>query len=122
MEEENFRRSSNIHVNMGSSNSVLLYDKVFIERVTNIFSRGILKCDVMSEADEIILKNEGGYLIQEPTETPRLDPITFILLLPFLPLYFLSIIFQSTFQPRRIRITRIEKLPDGGYEIIEVEK
>jgi hypothetical protein len=30
LEEKNFRRSSNVYVHMGSSNSVLLYDKVFM--------------------------------------------------------------------------------------------
>jgi hypothetical protein len=77
--------------------------------------------EVAETAERILNRSEtGGYVIQEPAEIPRLDPLTFILLLPFLPLYFLAVLFQSS--QRRIRITRIEKLPEGGYEIIEVER
>jgi len=79
--------------------------------------------EVAETAETILKRSEtGGYVIQEPAEIPRLDPLTFILLLPFLPLYFLAVLLQSLAPQRRIRITRIEKLPEGGYEIIEVER
>jgi hypothetical protein len=77
----------------------------------------------VAEVAERILRrtSNGGYVIEEPAEIFRLDPLTFILLLPFLPLYILANIFFSSAQSRRVRVTRIERLPEGGYEIIEVE-
>jgi len=48
-----------------------------------------------------------------------LDPLTLILLLPFLPLYLLLI---SLTQPRkRVAVTEIEKTP-AGWRIIEYER
>ena len=75
--------------------------------------------EVAEVAERIIKRSGGGYVIREPA-TPRLDPLAFLLILPFLPLYILALAFTSM-NSRRIRVTRIERTQSGGYEILEVE-
>ena len=59
-------------------------------------------------------------VVEEPAPSfPSLDPLTFILLLPFLPLYLL---FQMFSQSRpRLTITEIERTPTG-YRILEYSR
>jgi len=74
----------------------------------------------LSDRAERLQRTASGYIIEQPSapKLPYLDPLTFILILPFLPLYLLFVFMQSI-GGSRITITRIEKLPGGGYEIIE---
>jgi hypothetical protein len=83
-------------------------------------------------------ESNSSIIIQEPATIDTVadpftsnisNPIAFILLLPFLPLYMLAKLFQqmnstaaTTATRRGIRVTRINRLPDGGYEIIEIER
>ena len=80
-----------------------------------------IELDVARRANRI-LSEKPVYVVEErPSQTTQtLDLLTLILLMPFLPLIVLLRFLQI--QPRRrIAVTRIEKLPNGGYEIIEYE-
>lgn len=49
-----------------------------------------------------------------------LDPITFILIFPFLPFYLFTLMFLNMYQ-RRISVVQIERTPTG-YIILEYER
>lgn len=80
----------------------------------------------LAERATRLLEQPKSIIIEEPTPLqqswPRLDPLTFILLLPFLPFYLLFTLLSQTQSQRRVAVTRIEKLPGGGYEIMEYER
>jgi len=80
--------------------------------------------DVAERARRLLEEKPSRIVIEEPTPQaePTLDPILFLLILPFLPLYLLYMAFLTTAQPRRrITITEIERTPTG-YRILEIER
>ena len=84
----------------------------------------------MSELSEQARRLLEGEPIVERIETPVeaqpslfRDPLTFILMLPFLPFYLLAMILSSTqTSQRRIAVTEIERTPGGGWKIFEYER
>ncbi len=74
----------------------------------------------ISERARRILESSNRVVFEEPIRYRELvDPITFIIMLPFLPLYIIYMVF--THGRRRLAVTEIERTPTG-WRILEYER
>lgn len=90
----------------------------------------IEEIDLSTRAETLLTKrnNSTRYIIEEPTSARPsmplgMDPLTFILMLPFLPFYLIfNAIGGGSATQRRLAVTEIEKTPTGGWKIFEYER